>query len=510
VTRHPAEPFANQVGSAMSQPLSLATLSSLPPTVARPAYAREALRPGILHIGVGNFHRAHQAVYLDDLFNAGRDLDWALIGAGVRAGDAAMRRALEPQDWLTTVVELEPGANQARVSGAMAGFVPVGEDGGAIVAALDDPAIRIVSLTVTEGGYCIDPATGAFNPEHPEIRYDAGRPDRPKGVFGVLVAALKRRRDRGIAPFTVMSCDNIPGNGHVARDAVAGLADLIDPGLAGFIRERVAFPDSMVDRITPATSDRERRILEERFGIRDNWPVFCEPFRQWVIEDHFPSGRPALEVVGVTFTDTVAAFELMKIRILNGGHATIAYPAGLLGIHFVHEAMADPQVRGFLDRLETEEIIPCVPPVPGVDLGSYYRLVAGRFANPDVGDTIPRLCQDGSNRQPKFILPSTRDRLRMGADVTGLALESALWCRYCAATTDAGAPFSLDDPNAARLTQAARAAKEDPGAFLALRDIFGDVADSPVFRDRFETALRSLWRDGTRATLQAYLDGRLA
>jgi mannitol 2-dehydrogenase len=494
---------------AMIQSLNLANIVNLPRDISRPNYDRAKLRAGILHIGVGNFHRAHQAVYLDDLFNAGKSLDWALIGAGLRSGDRAMRQALEPQDWLTTVVELEPGANHARVTGAMTGFVPVGEDGRAIVEALDDPGLRIVSLTITEGGYCIDPATGAFNPEHPEIVHDAAHLEAPKGVFGVLLAALKRRRDQGLAPFTIMSCDNIPHNGQVAREAVAGLADLVDPALAAYVREQVAFPSSMVDRITPATTDRERAILAERFGVRDNWPVFCEPFRQWVLEDNFPTGRPALEEVGVTFTPQVAAFELMKLRILNGGHAAIAYPAGLLGIHFVHEAMADPQVRGFLDKLEREEIIPCVPPVPGVDLQEYYQLIAQRFANPGVGDTIPRLAQDGSNRQPKFILPSTRDRLKADADVTGLAFVSALWCRYCAATTDAGEPFALDDPNAGRLIPAALAAKDDPAAFLALRDIFGDVADSPLFRSRFETALNSLWHEGTRATLQRYLEGAL-
>jgi mannitol 2-dehydrogenase len=304
-----------------------------------------------------------------------------------------------------------------------------------------------------------------------------------------------------------MSCDNIPHNGRVAMDAVAGLAALTDPALAAFIRERVAFPSSMVDRITPATTERERGMLEERFGIRDNWPVFCEPFRQWVLEDTFPTGRPALEEVGVTFTSEVAAFELMKLRILNGGHAAIAYPAALMGIHFVHDAMADALVRGFLDKLEAEEIIPHVPPVPGVDLNAYYRTIAQRFANPDVGDTIPRLAQDGSNRQPKFILPSTRDRLKAGGDVTGLALESALWCRYCAAVTDAGDAVRLDDPNATRLTPLALAAKDDPAKFLSLRNIFGDVADARPFRGHFEAALNSLWTHGVRTTLQRYLNG---
>ncbi|MGF9757905.1 mannitol dehydrogenase family protein [Microvirga sp. 0TCS3.31] len=491
----------------MSRILNLNHLADLQPAVARPNYRRAELRAGILHIGVGNFHRAHQAVYLDDLFNAGKSRDWALIGAGIRSGDRTMRQALEPQDWLTTVVELEPGANHARVTGAMVDFVPIGEDGRAIIQALDDPALHIVSLTITEGGYCIDPGTGAFNPEHPDIVHDAAHLQTPRSAFGVILAALKRRRDEGLAPFTVMSCDNIPHNGNVAREAVAGLADLIDPSLAAYVREQVAFPNSMVDRITPATTDRERAALAERFGVQDNWPVFCEPFRQWVLEDHFPSGRPALEEVGVTFTPDVAAFELMKLRILNGGHAAIAYPAGLLGIHFVHEAMEDPLVRGFLDKLELEEIIPCVPPVPGVDLQDYYRLIARRFSNPDVGDTIPRLAQDGSNRQPKFILPSTRDRLRDGADVTGLALVSALWCRYCAGLNDQGQPFALDDPNASRLTPTASAAREDASAFLNLTDIFGDLSENPVFRFRFEAALSRLWREGTRATLQAYLGG---
>jgi len=493
----------------MSQPLSLATLSALPPAVERPRYRREALRPGILHVGVGNFHRAHQAVYLDDLFNRGRDLDWALVGAGIRPGDRAMRQALQGQDWLTTVVEMEPGAHRARVTGAMVDFAPVGEDGRAIVATLQDPAFRIVSLTVTEGGYCIDPATGAFNPQHPDIVHDAAHLQAPRGVFGVLVAALKARRENGLPPFTIMSCDNIPHNGDVTRDAVAGLARLVDPALEGYVRERVAFPNSMVDRITPATTDAQRAALAERFGIRDGWPVFCEPFRQWVLEDRFCAGRPALEEVGVTFTPDVAAFELMKIRILNGGHAAIAYPAALLGIHFVHDAMADAEVRGFLDKLEAEEIVPVVPPVPGVDLDAYTRLIARRFANPEIGDTIPRLAQDGSNRQPKFILPSTRDRLKAGADVTGLALVSALWCRFCAGTADDGRPVTVDDANAERLTPAALAAKDDPAAFLGLRDIFGDLADAAPFRVRFATALGSLWRDGTRATLRRYVDGQL-
>jgi mannitol 2-dehydrogenase len=480
-------------------------LQALSGTLARPAYDPRALRAGILHIGVGNFHRAHQAVYVDDLLNDGRDRDWAIVGAGLRPADRAMRAALAGQDWLTTVIELEPGASRARIIGSMIDFLPVREDGRAIVAALDDPGIRIVSLTITEGGYCIDPATGAFDLDHPDIRHDAAHPEMPRGVFGVLVAALKRRRDRGLQPFTVLSCDNLPRNGHVAWEATAGLADLTDRSLGEYVRKAVAFPDSMVDRITPVTTDRERARAAAEFGVADAWPVACEPFRQWVIEDRFPAGRPRLEEVGVTFTPDVAAHELMKLRILNGAHAALAYPAALLGIRFVHQAMVDPLVGAFLDRLVTEEIIPALPSVADVDLGAYWRVVARRFANPEIEDTIARLAMDGSNRQPKFILPSVRDRLKASRDISGLALVSALWCRACAGTTETGEPLAVDDAMAARLTAAAWAARAAPDAFLGLRDVFGDLADAHAFRKAFAAALDALWRSGVRATLASYV-----
>ncbi len=491
-------------------PLSLDGLANLPAAIARPAYDRRDLKPGIVHIGVGNFHRAHQAVYLDDLFNRGTDQDWAIIGAGIRRHDSTMRDALRSQDWLTTVVEMDPSGHRVRVTGAMIGFPAVGDDGSEIVRVLSDPQIRIASLTVTEGGYCIDPATGEFDPQHPEIRHDAENFARPKGVFGILLAALDARRRAGSPPFTVMSCDNIPGNGHVARSAVAGLAEMVDPALARFVREEVRFPDSMVDRITPATTDAQRDFLVRTFGLRDSWPVFCEPFRQWVVEDSFSSGRPQLEEVGVTFVSDVRPFELMKIRILNGSHAAIAYPAALMGIHFVHDAMAEPLIRGFLDKLVREEIIPAVPPVPGVSLADYFAQVAERFSNPEVGDTIPRLCQDGSNRQPKFILASTSDRVAAGKSIAGLALESALWCRYCAGMTDDGRPIEIDDLSADLLRRAAAAARDNPDAFLALDSIFDDaIARSADFRAAFAGWLERLWRDGTAATLQAYASGEV-
>lgn len=485
--------------------LALSALPGLAANAAVPAYAPSGLSAGILHFGVGNFHRAHQAIYLDALFNRGTDHDWAVVGAGVRQADADMRRRLMAQDLLTTVLEQDAGAAHARVTGTLVDFVDPGRPS-EIINRLADPNIRIVSLTITEGGYFIDPATQHFDPHHPEIAWDAAHfAGGPRTVFGLILAGIKRRRDIGIPPFTVMSCDNIPGNGHVTRNAVTGLARLIYPELCAWVEANVAFPGSMVDRITPATGARERSLLAERFGIEDASPVFCEGFKQWVIEDTFPAGRPALETVGVQFVPDVEPFELMKIRILNGGHATIAYPAGLLDIGFVHDAMEHDLVRRFLRKVEHEEIIPHVPPVPGTDLYAYFEEVERRFANAALGDTTRRLCLDGSNRQPKFVLPAVADRLRAGAGVAGLALVSALWARYCYGQTESGTPIEPNDPNWDRLAAQARMARESPAAWLQMTDIFGDLATNPPYVDAFAKALSSLWARGTLATLELYL-----
>lgn len=490
----------------MAIKLSSATLNRLPANVAVPRYDRHTLRAGMLHFGVGNFHRSHQAVYLDDLFNEGLDHDWAVIGAGVFEGEKAGREKLAEQNWLTTVVEQDSGHREARVTSAMIDYLVPG-DAAAILFRLADPAIRVVSLTITEGGYFIDPASGQFNPEHPDIVADSKNPAAPRTVFGLMLAGLRQRRDAGVKPFTIMSCDNIPHNGRVTCDAVRGLAALADPALARWIRDHVCFPNSMVDRITPATTDRERALLADEFGVDDNWPVFCEPFRQWVLQDDFGNGRPALEKAGVTFVADVSPFELMKIRILNGGHATIAYPAGLMDVHFVHEAMENPLVSAFLAKLEREEIIPTVPPVPGVDLQEYYRLIERRFANPSIGDTVRRLCLDGSNRQPKFIIPTISDRLVSGQGIEGLALESALWCRYCFGVTESGTDIAPNDPSWDRLQRTAQAARGEPSAWLAMDDIYGEVGRSPIFASAFGRSLESLWSKGTAETLRLYLDG---
>ncbi|MFV0359585.1 mannitol dehydrogenase family protein [Tropicimonas sp.] len=485
--------------------LSNATLDKLPEGIAAPGYDRSLLAPGILHVGMGNFHRAHQAVYLDNLMSLGGSEDWAILGCGVVRYDAQQREALVGQDCLYTVVEQDGSGDRARVIGVMAGFLPVEKGNGAILAAMADPAVRIVSLTVTEGGYFIDPATGVFDPSSPDIQADIADPDHPTTIFGTIVAGLRARRAAGEVPFTIMSCDNVPHNGVVTRNAVVGIAEAQDPDLARWIAGNVAFPNGMVDRITPATTPERREYLLSAYGLDDARPVFCEPFLQWVLEDRFTAGRPALENVGVQFVDDVTPYEHMKIRILNGGHALIAYAGHLLGCVYADEAMTHPLVGAFMDKVEREEIVPIVPPVPDTSLVQYLDLIKERFANPRVEDQVRRLCLDGSNRQPKFIVPSAADCLKAGRDISGLALASALWCRYCYGEDEQGVAIEPNDPSWDRLVERAHAARENPADWLGMEDIYGDVGRNPIFRAAFAAALESLWTNGTEATLRAYL-----
>lgn len=484
--------------------LNLANIAKLGAKVSVPKYARSALSPGIVHLGVGNFHRAHLAVYLDELFNLGLNHDWAIIGAGVMPSDEAMRQKLASQDYLTTVVEQEAAVSKARVTGAMIDFIPPA-DRARLVEILSSPSTRIVSLTVTEGGYMIDPATGKFDPNHPALQKDAKNPDDPTTAFGLILRGLKLRRDRGLAPYTVMSCDNVPHNGVVTRNVVAGLAALMDLQLAEWVKSSVAFPNGMVDRITPATSDRERKVCAEEFGVEDQWPVFCEEFKQWVVEDNFPLGRPQWEKVGAQFVKDVTPWEYMKIRILNGGHAVIAYIGGLMDIHFVHEAMETPLIKNYLKKVTDDEIRPTVHPVPGTDLQDYQKLIERRFANPKIGDTIRRLCLDGSNRQPKFIVPPIADRLKDGKSIFGLALESALWCRYCFGLSDSGKVIEPNDPNWSHLQAKAKLAKVNPQVWLDMAEIYGDVGQHPVMQRLFADYLAAIWKDGAEATVKSYL-----
>jgi len=483
--------------------LNTASLSRLPAGIPGPSYDRSALTPGIVHIGCGNFHRAHQSWYLHRLFEQGLCTDWAIIGAGVRPADTAMRDRLEAQDWMTTLIQLSPEKKSAEVVGSMIGFVPVEEGNGPLIAAMADPRIRIVALTVTEGGYYVDPATKGFDASHPDIRHDAANPERPRTAFGAMIAALKRRREAGHGPFTGQCCDNLQGNGEVLKSTVLSLARLSDPDLAGWIEANCTFPNSMVDCIVPATGPKEM-ALAQAFGIDDKAPVTHEPFRQWVIEDNFCAGRPDWDKAGATFTDLVHDYESMKIRILNGGHQVLCLVGELLGIVAMSDTMADPRIRRFFRKVEEEEIVPHVKPVPEYTAPAYLELISERFSNPAIVDTTRRVSFDGSSRQPGFVLPSVRDGLKTGAPVEGLALVSAAWCRYCLGTREDGSVIEPNDPNWDALQARARGAVDDPAHWLGMAPIYGSLKDAPRFAEAFARWHRMIRTEGVAAAMAAY------
>ncbi|MGV6848796.1 MAG: mannitol dehydrogenase family protein [Marinibacterium sp.] len=485
-------------------PLSDAALARLPRSIARPVYDRKALRPGIVHIGVGNFHRAHQAWYLHRLMQAGEAMDWAIIGAGIRAYDAEMREKLLAQDCLTTLIELAPdGSRAAEIVGAMIDYLPVEDSNAALVARMADPAIRIVALTVTEGGYFIDPASKEFDAGHADIRHDVAYPDRPRTAFGAMVAALRLRRDAGLAPFTGMSCDNLMGNGQVLRKVVVSLARMTDPELADWIDSEGAFPNSMVDCIVPATGDNER-ALARSLGIDDAVPVTHEDFRQWVIEDRFCAGRPDWDKAGAVFSDRVHDYEVMKLRILNAGHQILANAGEVLSVDTISQCMAHPLIRDFFHKVERDEIVPHVAAVPDMAPAQYVDLIARRFANPAIVDTTRRVAFDGSSRHPGFVLPILHDALKHPGRFDGLALAEAFWARMCFGTREDGSAIAHNDPVWDSLTATARAARSRPHVWLEQRQIYGDLADNAAFSARFAHWLALIWSDGAEAALAAY------
>ena len=490
----------------MTVKLSNATLNQLPEAVKRPGYDRARLSPGIVHIGLGNFHRAHQSWYLHRLMQMGLALDWAIIGAGVRSYDAAQRRKLEEQDYLTTLIELDPSGTSAEVVGSMIDYVPVTEGNTALIERMAQRDIRIVSLTVTEGGYYIDPATKSFDAGHPDIVHDAANPDKPKTAFGAMVAALKLRRDRGVGPFSGQSCDNLQGNGNILRQTVVSLARLSDPALAGWIDANCTFPNAMVDCIVPATGPKELALAKE-FGIDDEVPVTHENFRQWVIEDKFCQGRPDWDKVGAQFSDDVHGYEMQKIRILNAGHQTFANVAEIMNISVVSDIMRHETIRAFFKKVEMEEIVPLVVPVPGKTPQEYFELIDERFANPAIVDTARRIAFDGSSRHPGMVIPTIREAVAAGTPVEGLALVEAAWCRQCFGTRENGEVIEPNDPFWDELMAVSKKAKDDPKAWLEMRQYYGNLADKPVFADAFSRWLKMIWDEGVEAAMKAYLKG---
>lgn len=492
--------------------LNTASLPTIAETTgtAVPSYDRSAVTPGIVHIGVGGFHRAHQAMYLDRLMNEGKALDWGIIGLGVMPSDVRMRDALAGQDHLYTLTTKAPdGAEDARVIGSIIDYRFAPDDPAGTVELLADPSIRIVSLTVTEGGYNIDHVTGEFVHDNANIAHDreelaAGRTGDLRTFFGLVTAALAARRDAGVAPFTVMSCDNIQGNGEAAERTFLAFADSVDDSLGAWVRENVAFPNSMVDRITPETTDGDREDVAAR-GYTDAWPVVSEDFTQWVLEDKFTAGRPPYEEVGVEVVEDVVPYELMKLRLLNASHQGLCYFGHLAGHRMVHDVMADQRFVDFLLAYMEKEATPTLRPLPGVDLDDYRHTLIARFGNTAVKDTVARLCAESSDRIPKWLLPVVRENLEAGRSVRLSAAIVASWARYAEAVDEDGAPIKVVDRMADRLTETASHNREDILAFLRDREVFGDLVDSEEFTAEYTSTLESLHNNGSVATLDALL-----
>lgn len=482
--------------------LAASRLASLTPGTRVPNYDRGAVTPGIVHLGIGAFHRAHMAVYVDDLL--GEDPSWGIVGASLRRPDT--KEALEPQDGLYTIAVRDASGTHPRVIGSILKVMDANTEREELLALMASPAIRIVSLTVTEKGYCHDPATGELDQRHSDIVHDLAHPETPKSAPGMLVEALARRRAAGVAPFTVMSCDNLPNNGETARRIVTRFARLRDAALGEWVAD-VAFPSTMVDRIVPSTTDADRAEVAGLIGAEDAWPIMTEPFTQWVVEDHFPGGRPAFETVGAQLVTEVEPYERMKLRMLNGSHSTMAYLGYLGGYQFIAEVMGDAAYVKLVHGLMTEEAMPTLD-MPGVDLGAYRDELLERFRNPALKHRTWQIAMDGSQKLPQRLLGTIRDRLAAGEGIERLALGVAGWMRYVTGVDETGGEIDVRDPLALRMQAIAADAGDDPEALfeglVALSEIFGsDLSDNTGFRDAVVGHLESLYEEGARATVAA-------
>jgi mannitol 2-dehydrogenase len=467
-------------------------------------YDRSRVTAGIVHFGVGGFHRSHQAVYVDRLLRSGEGFEWGICGIGVLPSDQRMRDVLRDQDHLYTLMVRHPdGLEEAVVIGSIVNYLYAPDDPEAVITKLADPATKIVSLTITEGGYNIHRVTGKFDTTNPAFVAEVSSGGPPSSAFGLITAGLARRREAGVEPFTICSCDNIPGNGDIARSAFASYARMVDPGLGDWVESQVAFPNSMVDRITPATTPADVEHLREAFSVADAWPVVCEPFEQWALEDKFPTGRPAYENVGVQMVADVEPYELMKLRLLNAGHQALGYFGYLLGHRLVHDAAQDPPLARFVRRYMDEEGTPTLHPVPGIDLEQYKDTLMERFSNAYVRDQVQRLCLEASDRIPKFVLPVVFDQLAANRSVRLCAAIVASCARYCEGVDEAGEPIEINDNIADELRRRAANLRNDPLEFLRNRDLFGDLVDEPRFVGPYQAVLDTLHAKGARATLES-------
>lgn len=503
----------------MLERLNTESLSRLPADVEKPAYDRGRLTPGIVHLGLGAFHRAHQALATDLAMAASQDLTWGILGVSLRS--PATRDALTPQDGLYTLSlrdgdEAGSARESLRVVGSVLRVMVTQEDPQAVLERIAYPQTRIVSLTITEKGYCHEPATGHLRWDDPDILHDLENPVRPRSAIGMLVHGLALRRERGLPPLTLLSCDNLQANGDTLRSLVLAFALRLDVALTGWIDAHCTFPNSMVDRTVPATRDEDRARITQRLGVEDAWPVVAEPYLNWVIEDKFAAGRPAWEAAGVTFVANAAPYERLKLRMVNGPHSALACLGTLLGAATMHEAAAVPALRGFVDDLMRHEIAPTLKGIPDAGLEGYRQRFLARVDNAALPHPTWQVAMDSSYKLPPRLLATIRDRLRGGDDIRRLALAVAAWLHYLRGEDENGARYPIEDPLAAPLARllaradvAARAAAPKQAAhrralvLAGYRPVFGDLGEKPVFVAALSAQLETLREHGVLHALQA-------
>jgi fructuronate reductase len=493
-------PCSNPTGGDLR--LSNASLDRLPGHVRRPNYDRRRVRPGIVHLGIGAFHRAHQAVVIDDLLGRGAT-DWGIVGASLRSSDT--RDALAPQDGLYTLAIRSGAGTEHRIVGSVLETEVAKENPARLIGRMADPATRIVSLTITEKGYCHTPQTGELDEYHPDIVHDLQNPDAPRSVAGFTVAALSRRRKLGVAPFTVLSCDNLSANGHTVRRILTQFAASRSREFGQWIADEVAFPSTMVDRIVPETTDADRAAVTAELGMIDAWPVVTEPFTQWIVEDRFAAGRPDFAVAGVQLVADVTPFEHMKLRLLNASHSALAYLGYLAGYETIADTMTNDRFAAFARRV-MEGAAPTLQMPEGTDLAAYSTSLLQRFSNPALHHRTWQIAMDGSQKLPQRLLGTMQDRLRLGLPIDTHALAVAGWMRYVTATDEQGRAIDVRDPIAAKLKAIAESAGPVADrlapALLAVQSVFGTLGADPRMRSAVTSALERLYQLGARRAMQ--------
>lgn len=462
-----------------------------------PTYDRKKLKSGIIHIGVGGFHRAHQAYVVQHLLELGGNENWGICGIGLREADQKIAEVFHKQDCLYTLNTRHPnGKVESEVMGQMTAFLLAPDDKQAVIERLSNQNTKIVSLTITEGGYNLR-SDGEFDLEHPDIQHELNQPNDPKTIYGYLSAALRIRKENAQAPFTIMSCDNIQHNGDVTKKMMLSFLSAHDKDLADWVEREVAFPNSMVDRITPVTTDAEVDYLKEQFGIEDEWPVTCEPFLQWVIEDKFSNGRPDFDLIkGVQFVPDVTPYEKMKIRLLNAGHSVLGIFGASMGIQTIDACIENAQLRAVLRKFWNEEATPILDEVVGIDLEEYKEKLVERFSNPNIKDKVSRICGESSAKLPKFLLPTIQENLVQGGEIKIATLLIASWCYYSDKQVDQnGQSLEIIDTMSATLHKAAAKTAEDPLNFLKVSAVFGDLIENQTFTNSYIQSVRLLYEN---------------